>query len=175
MEIISTQGLSVTYEYKFLVNAQWGDTNFESGPPLESSCDFNPADSYNNYGFTAVANSEPLDLGIHPWNECPSLNSDDEIDNIFPTTFSCKAYPNPFNPYINISYSLPVTEKVEINIFNLTGQRVKTLINTTQSPGEYSFVWNGKNTNGIMMQSGIYFAIINRESGRDVLKITFLK
>ena len=173
--VVSDLEDSTNYEYKFLVNAQWGDTNFESGPPLESSCDFNPADSYNNYGFTAVANSEPLNLGVHPWNECPSLNSDDEINNITPTTFSCKAYPNPFNPYINISYSLPVTEKVEINIFNLTGQRVKTLINTTQSPGEYSFVWNGKNTNGIMMQSGIYFAIINRESGRDVLKITFLK
>ena len=49
------------------------------------------------------------------------------------------------------------------------------MIDKTKDDKDYQKIWNGKNTNGIMMQSGIYFAIINRESGRDVLKITFLK
>ena len=166
---------STDYEYKFLVNTQWGDTNFESGPPLQSSCDFNPTDSYNNYGFTALAGPEPMDLGLHPWNECPSLSNDDNTTGLLPTSFSYKAYPNPFNPYINISYSLPKTEQVDLSIINLLGQKIKTLVSTTQNPGEYNFTWNGKDINGITMNSGIYFAVINRESGRDVLKITFLK
>ena len=166
---------STDYEYKFLVNTQWGDTNFESGPPLQSSCDFNPTDSYNNYGFTALAGPEPMDLGLHPWNECPSLSNDDKTTGLLPTSFSYKAYPNPFNPYINISYSLPKTEQVDLSIINLLGQKIKTLVSTTQNPGEYNFTWNGKDINGITMNSGIYFAVINRESGRDVLKITFLK
>ena len=110
---------STDYEYKFLVNTQWGDTNFESGPPLQSSCDFNPTDSYNNYGFTALADPEPMDLGLHPWNECPSLSNDDKTTGLLPTSFSCKAYPNPFNPYINISYSLPKTEQVDLSIICL--------------------------------------------------------
>ena len=60
-------------------------------------------------------------------------------------------------------------------IFNLLGQKVKTLVSKTQNPGEYYFIWNGKDINGITMQSGIYFAVINRKSRSDVLKITFLK
>jgi len=48
-------------------------------------------------------------------------------------------------------------------------------VSETQTPGEYNFTWNGKDINGITMNSGIYFAVITRKSGRDVLKITFLK
>lgn len=163
----------VDYEYKFLVNTQWGNTTFESGAPLESNCDFNPTDLYNNYGFTASAGSEPLNLGIHPWNECPLLSSNENL--LIPDKFSYKAYPNPFNPYINIGYALPIAELVNLNIINLLGQKVRTLVNTTQTPGEYYYTWDGKDINGVSLQSGIYFAVINRESGRDVLKITFLK
>ena len=166
---------STDYEYKFLVNNQWGDTTFESAPPLGSSCDFNSTDSYNNYGFTALSGPEPMDLGLHPWNECPSLSNDDKTTGLLPTSFSYKAYPNPFNPFINISYSLPKTEQVELSIINLLGQKIKTLTNTTQNAGEYYFTWDGKDINGSTMNSGIYFAVISRESGRDVLKITFLK
>ena len=116
-----------------------------------------------------------MDLGLHPWNECPSLSNDDKTTGLMPTSFSYKAYPNPFNPYINISYSLPKTEQIELSIINLLGQKIKTLTNTTQNAGEYNFTWDGKDINGSTMNSGIYFAVISRESGRDVLKITFLK
>jgi len=166
---------STDYEYKFLVNTQWGNADYESGPPLESSCDFNPTDDYNNYGFTAVAGAEPKDLGVHPWNGCPSLGSDDNNNGLLPNTFLYKAFPNPFNPYINISYSLPNVGHVDLIIINLLGQNIKTLVSETQTRGEYNFTWNGKDINGITMNSGIYFAVITRKSGRDVLKITFLK
>jgi flagellar hook assembly protein FlgD len=94
---------------------------------------------------------------------------------LIPDKFSYKAYPNPFNPYINIGYTLPIAELVNLNIINLLGQKVRTLVNTTQAPGEYYYTWDGKDINGVSLQSGIYFAVINRESGRDALKITFLK
>jgi hypothetical protein len=44
-----------------------------------------------------------------------------------------------------------------------------------QTPGSYTYRWNGKDENGIDLNSGMYFAIINRESGRNILKITYLK
>ena len=163
------------YEYKFLVNSQWGIATFESGAPLGSSCDFNPIDDYNNYGFTAVAGPEPLNLGVHLWNECPQLSSAENKGGFVPTKFSYKAYPNPFNPYVNISYTLPNTELVDLSIVNLLGQKIRTLVNTTQDPGEYYCTWAGKDVNGVTLQSGIYFAVINRKARKDVLKITFLK
>ena len=165
----------VDYEYKFLVNNQWGISEFESGAPFGSSCDFNPNDEYNNYGFTATEGSDPLNLGIHFWNECPVLSNDENKLGSFPTRFSYTAYPNPFNPYINIQYELPQRELVNLSIFNLLGQQIKILVNAMQKEGNYAIKWDGTDMNGNNLQSGIYFAVIDRESGHDILKITYLK
>ena len=70
---------------------------------------------------------------------------------------------------------MPSAENVRIDIVNLLGQNVKTLVNKMQAPGSYTFKWNGKDANGISLNSGMYFAVINRESGRNILKITYLK
>jgi hypothetical protein len=164
-----------SYEYKFLANEGWNDPNTESGAPLGSECDFNPDDEFNNYGFIASAGPAPLDLGVHPWNECPQLLSNDDTGYIVPDNFTYIAYPNPFNPTINIDYALPNQELVNLSIINLLGQKVKTLVNDIQEPGNYSFKWDGKDFNGANLQSGIYFAVISRNSGQSIVKITYLK
>ena len=94
---------------------------------------------------------------------------------IIPLIFSSRAYPNPFNPYINIAYELPDAGRVQVDIVNLLGQSVKTLVNAVQSPGSYVYRWDGKDINGVGLNSGIYLAVINRESGNTILKITYLK
>ena len=152
-------------------NEGWDDPITESGAPLGSSCDFNPNDDFDNYGFTAVEGL--VDLGTFGWNECASLSND--VYEITPTQFSSKAYPNPFNPYVSIAYKLPEAGQVKVEIVNLLGQNVKTLINDMQSPGSYVYKWNGKDANGTSVNSGMYFAIISRESERNILKITYLK
>ena len=108
------------------------------------------------------------------WNECSSL-SNNIINKIIPTQFSSKAYPNPFNPYINITYDLPNAEHVRVEIVNLLGQHVKTLVNDMQSSGTYIYKWDGKDASGMFLNSGMYFAIIFRESARNILKIKYLK
>lgn len=164
----------VGYEYKFLVNEGWGDPLTESGAPLGSACDFDPSDEFNNYGF--IASEGPmLDLGIHTWNECPQQLSNDNEGKLLPERFTVLAYPNPFNPTVNIDYSLLNQELVNLSIINLLGQNVKTLVNDFQIPGDYSFKWDGKDINGVNLQSGIYFAVVTRESGYDIVKITYLK
>ena len=167
------------YEYKFLVNvdgnALWDDPNYDSGPPLGSACDFNPEDNYTNYGFTAVAGIEPLDLGVQPWNGCVALSNDSDNRYLVPKDFSCKAYPNPFNPFVTIHYELENNEFVKLSIINILGQRVKTLVNADQDLGVYSYSWNGRDMNGAELNSGIYFAVIDHGSSRDILKITYLK
>ena len=76
---------------------------------------------------------------------------------------------------MGIAYELPEVGQVKVEIVNLLGQNVKTLINDMQSPGSYVYKWNGKDANGTSVNSGMYFAIINRESERNILKITYLK
>lgn len=68
-------------------------------------------------------------------------------------------YPNPFNPSTTITYSLPEgsVHSVTLKIYNSLGELVKVLVNTSQSPGKHSIVWNGKDMHGYEMPSGIYF------------------
>jgi len=162
------------YEYKFVING-W-DSGIAGGAPLGSGCDFDPSDEFDNYGFTAIEGL--LELDEVCWGACVTcdqLSNEENSDNVMPSEFSYKMFPNPFNPYINIYYELPVSEQVTITIMNLLGQEVKTIVNKVHQPGRYSNSWDGKDSYGQVLQSGIYFAVINRQSGRDISKITFLK
>ncbi len=66
-------------------------------------------------------------------------------------------YPNPFNPETTISYSLKDAGHVSLEIYNLKGQKVRTLVNEKQSSGKHTIVWNGKDQNNSNVSSGIYF------------------
>gem|GEM_PF-2403584 len=66
-------------------------------------------------------------------------------------------YPNPFNPTTTIRYSLPNTQRVTLAVYNLQGQRIRTLINYTQQANEHQAVWDGRNDSGEAVSSGVYF------------------
>jgi hypothetical protein len=66
-------------------------------------------------------------------------------------------YPNPFNPTTTISFSVPREEDIELTIYNIKGQKVKTLYSGIAEEGKHSMIWNGKNTNNKSVSSGIYF------------------
>lgn len=65
-------------------------------------------------------------------------------------------YPNPFNPLTNIAYELSVFGSVELRIYNLIGQEIRTLVDAVQSAGAKTVVWNGKDNVGRSVSSGIY-------------------
>jgi N-acetylneuraminic acid mutarotase len=65
-------------------------------------------------------------------------------------------YPNPFNPSTTISWQLATGSEVELKIFNLMGQEVRTLIKEIQPAGNYSVVWDGRDDAGNLLASGIY-------------------
>ncbi|MBD3224336.1 MAG: T9SS type A sorting domain-containing protein [Caldithrix sp.] len=82
----------------------------------------------------------------------------DEDDLAMVKTFALHAnYPNPFNQQTIIRYDIPRREKIEICIYNALGQRVRTLVNAQQSKGQYQLWWDGRNGQGRVMPSGIYF------------------
>ena len=66
-------------------------------------------------------------------------------------------YPNPFNPTTTISYSVANENYVEIVIYNVKGQKVKTLVNETIKSGNHNVTWNGDNFSQSKVSSGIYF------------------
>ncbi|MDP8201457.1 MAG: C25 family cysteine peptidase [Candidatus Tenebribacter burtonii] len=66
-------------------------------------------------------------------------------------------YPNPFNPETNISYSIADNGSVELSIYNIKGQLVKELVNSSMNAGEQNVVWKGKDSTGRKVGSGLYF------------------
>jgi len=66
-------------------------------------------------------------------------------------------YPNPFNPLTTINFDLHQISKTRIEIYNVKGQKVKTLVNTELDAGNHTVIWNGDNSSGKKVSSGIYF------------------
>jgi len=85
-------------------------------------------------------------------------------------------YPNPFNPTTTISFSVAQTSSfVNIEIFNIKGQKVKQLLNDQLPAGQHSVVWNGKDDDGKQAASGIYFFKMKSGSYTKSNKMLLLK
>jgi flagellar hook assembly protein FlgD len=65
-------------------------------------------------------------------------------------------YPNPFTSEINITFYISNSGDVELDIYNISGQKVKTIIQKELKAGNYSFIWNCKNDNEQSVNLGIY-------------------
>lgn len=84
-------------------------------------------------------------------------------------------YPNPFNPTTNISFSLKNDEVVSLQVFNVKGQLVKTLVNEKMVKGNHKAIWNGKDNSGKAASSGIYFYKLETDSFNSVKKMVMMK
>ena len=75
-----------------------------------------------------------------------------------PTTFTlADNFPNPFNPATTIQYALPQAADVELTVYNVVGQPVRTLVAEHQSAGRYAVEWDATNDSGHSLSSGMYF------------------
>lgn len=84
-------------------------------------------------------------------------------------------YPNPFNPSTSIEYSAPSTGTATLEIFNVTGQKVRTLFSGELQAGVYRMLWEGKDENGANMPSGIYFSRLTCGSVVSTRRMLLLK
>jgi hypothetical protein len=74
-----------------------------------------------------------------------------------PTEFRLyQNYPNPFNPETQIRYDLPKSTHVRVDIFNVLGEKVKTLVDEKKPAGAYKIIWDGQTDNGKAAASGVY-------------------
>ena len=74
-------------------------------------------------------------------------------------------YPNPFNPTTLITYQIPSDGNVLMEVFNIIGQPVRTLIEKPQAVGTYSVEWDGRTSDGLELTTGIYFVRLNVTNG----------
>jgi hypothetical protein len=101
---------------------------------------------------------------------------DEESLPLNPTEFLLdQNYPNPFNLETNIIYGLPMGSKVKLTIYNLLGQRVRTLVDGYQTPGYKSLDWDATDDKGNVVASGIYFYRIQAGEFTQTRKITLLR
>ncbi len=84
-------------------------------------------------------------------------------------------YPNPFNPRTTIKYTLKDDGHVELAIFNIRGQLVRSLVSSEQSAGVYSMMWDAKDDNGVSLPSGIYFYRIRSNEFESIKKMSLTK
>jgi hypothetical protein len=114
----------------------------------------------------SIARLRTCVVGIEPHSE----------GQVFPTTLKLdQNYPNPFNPTTTILFDLPAYGQVEIAVFNTLGQKVTTLVNEVRAPGSYRVTWDGKNSSGLNVSSGVYIYRIQAGTSSRVQKMVLMR
>ena len=85
------------------------------------------------------------------------------------------AYPNPFNPSTTLEYTIPKAAEVLINVYNVAGERVTTLVKGYHQPGEYAVKWDGKAESGNTVSNGLYFIKMMAGEYQQTQQVMFLK
>ena len=125
---------------------------------------------YATDGYDTTYSSTSRDIIFNATNLLESKNL------IFPESFALhQNYPNPFNPITQIRYDLPIDEFISINIYDVIGRRIKSLINTKQGAGFRSITWNATNDLGQPVSAGMYIYTIQAGEFRQTRKMVLLK
>jgi hypothetical protein len=115
---------------------------------------------------------------VSPWKfivgSLPGLLSSD-VERIPGEFVFHPIYPNPFNNMAIIQYELPVQSSVELDVYNLRGQKIMTIFQGNQPPGTYSVLWNGRDENQRRVSSGIYIFYFKAGMQRFTQKALLLK
>ena len=129
-------------------------------------------------GTSIVINANIASGGTVYWEDSFALTMEAlniSHDNI-PARYSLgEAYPNPFNPATTISYEIPNDEYVSIDIYNLMGGHIKSLVSMNQNPGYKTIEWNATNDRNESVSAGLYLYTIQAGDFRQTRKMVLLK
>jgi len=89
--------------------------------------------------------------------------------------FWLSSYPNPFNPRTTIAYSIPRTTHVTLKIYDLVGRRMRTLVDELVNAGEHQVPWDGNDTTGHKVASGVYLCQLQAGEFVEARRIVVLK
>lgn len=128
-------------------------------------------DSTNSYCFDSLV-TDTANNNFEP----PKVDVEEESKGAVPDHFALfQNYPNPFNPYTLIRFALPEDCEVKLDVYNILGQKVKTLADGFFTKGVREVVWDGKNQKGKEVASGIYFYRIKTKKYTEIKKMVLLR
>lgn len=170
------QQLSFNHFYAKKKNGNWESYEFLDG-------------TYHPDWFRFVIDSNGKGCGVFQGSKL--LLPDDSIEvYIFSSSTSVKEtsedqkveafrlyqnYPNPFNTSTYIWYQVSKRSTIQLNIYDILGQKVRTLVNGFQEKGIYGVYWDGKNNKGKEVSSGVYFCKLKAGSFSEIKKLVFIK
>jgi hypothetical protein len=177
LEVVTDTSLSGDHEWIFEVNESdstvkiwFAGAEDVSGQGVLFWSKFSVTTS--NIGFVPInVESSVFDTGLIPVNITSGglnvMQPSQDITKVMsreatiPSEFTLEQnFPNPFNPSTTIHYSLKQSSIVQLSIYNEMGHLVRNLVNTAQSSGNHSVVWDGRNETGELVSSGMYFYIL---------------
>ncbi len=135
------------------MNGHWIDVH-GAGAQRSDPKSGNPADYVN--GFGPQGDAIRIDNYVRLVRTAAQPTGQNEPKRRNPNPFRLGNHPNPFNPHTAVHFSLPAATFVEITIFNLRGQLVKTLISGDFIAGDHQATWDGTNQSGGRVASGLY-------------------
>ncbi|MFQ5651787.1 MAG: FlgD immunoglobulin-like domain containing protein, partial [bacterium] len=116
----------------------------------------------SSYGFTARADISTFKIVVGK-----RKHVQDVLRAVVPTRFIVESnYPNPFNPTTTIPVSVPQRAQLTLQVYNLLGQKVKTLYTGVIEPGRLLFTWDGRDQSGTRVASGVYIYRVRFASGK---------
>ena len=129
-------------------------------------------DTVNNIVCGETSSLSPFTAGI---GQVPT-SIEELISPEIPESFTLSQnYPNPFNPETAIEYSVPSRANVSIEVFNVLGQNVKSLVDKNHSAGVYRVIWDGKNKVGENVSSGVYLYKLTTDDYSETKTMILLK
>ena len=100
----------------------------------------------------------------------------EEGDELLPTSVElAQNYPNPFNPETNIQFTMDIGGDVTLDVFNVAGQKVKSLFDGTAEPGTNTVSWDATNEDGHRVASGVYFYKLTSSISKEVKKMVLVR
>ncbi len=159
---------SVELWYKTSVDTNWVNITMDTTETVNQYLAQIPQQSEGTevyYYIYAQDNATPPNEAKDPWNTPDSSYSfiagytgvAESPSQLKKTLFISHNYPNPFPGTTQIRYGLPKDSWVSITIYNLTGQKIITLVNKERKAGYYSVSWDGRDNSGKRISNGIYF------------------
>jgi hypothetical protein len=103
---------------------------------------------------------------------------DDETDEGMLSFGLEQNHPNPFNPVTSIQYTVDsrqTAQSTSLRIYNVLGQKVRTLVDEQKKPGRYRELWDGRDDRGSEVSSGIYFYILRNGENRETRKMVLIR
>jgi hypothetical protein len=169
-----TDALCVAYRYGLMEFRSGTDgSNLAVVPPLHPIYHLE-AGNVDQDSFIEICVTSADSLYVYE-TEFITTDVDEIEDHLRPDGFSLSQnYPNPFNPQTNIRFSVPVACDVKVAIYNILGARIRTFEKRC-GPGTYTFGWDGKNSSGEDVASGVYFYKLSAGNYQETRKMVLIR